>query len=122
MAPHRLRRKPRNRKLRRLPRQREMIEGMMDLTTKYLGLNLKNPAVASASPLTKDLANFRRMEDAGMSAIVMHSLFEEQLDIESSELDRHLSASEHVSAESTGMFPESATYNMGPEEYLEAIV
>ena len=98
-----------------------MIEGHMNLSTKYLGLNLNNPLVASASPLTKELANFRRMEDAGISAIVMHSLFEEQLDVESSELDRHLSAAEHVSAESLGMFPD-ATYNMGPEEYLEAIV
>lgn len=98
-----------------------MIEGYMNLSTKYLGQELNNPLVASASPLTKDLPNFRRMEDAGVSAIVMHSLFEEQLDIESSELDRHLSAAENVSAESLGMFPET-TYNMGPEEYLEAIV
>jgi dihydroorotate dehydrogenase (fumarate) len=99
-----------------------MIEGMMDLSTKYLGLNLKNPLVASASPLTKDLDNFRRMEDAGMSAIVMHSLFEEQLEIESNELDRNLSYAENVSAEALGMFPDPQTYNLGPEEYLEAIV
>jgi dihydroorotate dehydrogenase (fumarate) len=98
-----------------------MIEGMMDLSTKYLGLKLKNPLVASASPLTKDLANFRKLEDAGIAAIVMHSLFEEQLDVDSSELDRHLSAGENVSAEALGIFPEAA-YNMGPEEYLEAIV
>src|SRR3954454_12580590 len=116
MVPHR---RQKNRlKQKPLPPQKEraMIEGMMDLTTKYLGLNLKNPVVASASPLTKDLANFRRMEDAGISAIVMHSLFEEQLDIESSELDRHLSASEHMSAESLGMFPETS-FAMGPEAY-----
>jgi len=99
-----------------------MIEGMMDLGTKYLGLKLKNPLVASASPLTKDLDNFRRMEDAGMSAIVMHSLFEEQLEIESNELDRNLSYAENVSAEALGIFPDPQTYNLGPEEYLEAIV
>jgi dihydroorotate dehydrogenase (fumarate) len=94
----------------------------MDLSTKYLGLNLKNPVVASASPLTRELDNVRRMEDAGVSAVVMHSLFEEQLEIESAELDRHLSTSEHISAEALGMFPEAQTYNMGPEEYLESIV
>lgn len=99
-----------------------MIEGTMNLKTKYLGLNLKNPVVASASPLTKEQANFRRLEDAGVSAIVMHSLFEEQLEIESAELDRHLSASEALSAESLGMFPEAGSYNLGPEAYLEAIV
>jgi dihydroorotate dehydrogenase (fumarate) len=99
-----------------------MIEEEMDLSTKYLGITLKNPLVASASPLTKELANFRRLEDAGASAIVMHSLFEEQLDIESSELDRHLSSGETVSAEALGMFPEAQSYNLGPEAYLESIV
>jgi dihydroorotate dehydrogenase (fumarate) len=99
-----------------------MIEGIMDLSTKYLGIALKNPLVASASPLTKDLPNFRRLEDAGASAIVMHSLFEEQLAIESAQLDRSFSTAENVSAEALGMFPEAESYNLGPEEYLEAIV
>ena len=95
---------------------------MIDLSTKYLGLKLKNPVVASASPLTQHLEYFRRLEDAGASAIVMHSLFEEQINIESSELDRYLSTSEHVSAEALDMFPDAADYHLGPEEYLEQIV
>ena len=95
---------------------------MIDLSTKYLGLKLKNPVVASASPLTTDFDNFRRLEDAGASAIVMHSLFEEQINLESAELDRYLSASEHVSAEALDMFPEAADYHLGPEEYVEQIV
>ena len=95
---------------------------MIDLSTKYLGLNLKNPVVASASPLTQHLDNFRHLEDAGASAIVMHSLFEEQINIESDELDRYLSTAEHVSAEAMDMFPDAAEYHLGPEEYLEQIV
>lgn len=95
---------------------------MIDLSTRYLRLSLKNPVVASASPLTKELDNFRRLEDAGASAIVMHSLFEEQLDIESSELDRHLYTAEHVGAEALGMFPDLSDYNLGPDDYLETIV
>jgi dihydroorotate dehydrogenase (fumarate) len=95
---------------------------MINLSTKYLGLKLKNPVVASASPLTRELDNFRKLEDAGASAIVMHSLFEEQINIESNELDRYLSTAEHVSAEAMGMFPEAEDYHLGPEEYLEQIV
>ncbi len=95
---------------------------MTNLSTKYLGLNLKNPVVASASPLTQEFENFRRLEDAGAGAIVMHSLFEEQINIESAELDRYLSTSEHVSAEAMDMFPEAHDYRLGPDEYLEQIV
>lgn len=95
---------------------------MIDLSTKYLGLKLKNPVVASASPLTRDLNNVRRLEDAGASAIVMHSLFEEQLNIESDELDRHLSSNENISAEALGMYPDLMNYNIGPDDYLETIV
>lgn len=95
---------------------------MIDLSTKYLGLTLKNPLVASSSPLTKDVDNVRKIEDAGASAIVMHSLFEEQLDLESSELDRHLASAENVGPEAMGMYPEMGDYNLGPDGYLEAIV
>jgi dihydroorotate dehydrogenase (fumarate) len=95
---------------------------MIDLSTKYLGLKLKNPVVASASPITKELVNMRRLEDAGASAIVMHSLFEEQLTVESDELDRQLSATENVSAEAMGLYPDLANYNIGPDDYLETIV
>ena len=62
----------------------------IDLSTTYLGLKLKNPLVASASPLCEDLGNIRRIEDAGASAVVLQSLFEEQLEIESDTLDRFL--------------------------------
>ena len=76
---------------------------MPDLSTRYLGFNLKNPLVVSASPLTEDLDNIKRMEDEGAAAIVMHSLFEEQITLQSQELDCHLSHG----AES---YPESLTY------------
>ena len=68
---------------------------MIDLTTTYLGLKLSNPLVVSASPLTEDIDNLRRMEDAGAAAVVMHSLFEEQITLESHELDCQLSQPEH---------------------------
>ena len=63
----------------------------MDLTTKYLGLTLKNPLVVSASPLSENLGNIKKMEQAGAAAVVMHSLFEEQIEQDSEALDRSLS-------------------------------
>jgi dihydroorotate dehydrogenase (fumarate) len=92
---------------------------MPDLTTTYLGLHLKNPLVASASPLSKKVANVRRLEDAGAAAIVMYSLFEEQITHESHELDHYLERGTHSYAESLSYFPDLDTYNMGPEPYLE---
>jgi dihydroorotate dehydrogenase (fumarate) len=92
----------------------------MDLSTKYLGLSLKNPLVVSATPLTEDIANIRKMEDAGAAAVVMHSLFEEQIAIESMQLDKSLSAGESY-AESISYFPDLSNYNMGPDGYLEQI-
>lgn len=94
---------------------------MIDLSTKYLGFKLKNPLVVSASPLCKDLGIIKRMEDAGAGAIVLHSLFEEQINLESNELDRFLSFGSDVSAEAVDMFPEMGEYNIGPDEYLEHI-
>ncbi|HSD52045.1 MAG TPA: dihydroorotate dehydrogenase-like protein, partial [Candidatus Methylomirabilis sp.] len=91
----------------------------MDLSTSYLGLTLKNPLVASASPLTEDLGNIRRMEDVGAAAVVMHSLFEEQINLESHELDRHLSHGTESFAESLTYFPDLTDYNLGPDEYVE---
>jgi dihydroorotate dehydrogenase (fumarate) len=64
---------------------------MIDLSTSYLGLHLQSPLVASAGPLCEEVDNIRRMEDAGAAAVVLHSLFEEQIDLESSHLDRYLS-------------------------------
>lgn len=94
---------------------------MIDLSTKYLGMDLRNPLVVSASPLSKEIANLRHMEDAGAAAIVLYSLFEEQINIESNELDRYLWDGSDVSAESTSMFPDLANYNIGPDAYLEHI-
>lgn len=94
---------------------------MIDLTTKYLGLKLKNPLVVSASPLSKDIAGIRKMEDYGASGVVLHSLFEEQINLESNELDRFLSHGEEFSAEAMRMFPDLTSYNIGPEGYLEHI-
>ncbi len=94
---------------------------MIDLTTTYLGLELRNPLVVSASPLTEDLDNLRRMEDAGAAAVVMHSLFEEQITLERHELDCHLSEGAESYAESLTYFPELCAYNLGPEAYVEHI-
>ena len=94
---------------------------MIDLSTTYLGLRLKNPLVHSASPLSESLDNMKRLEDAGCSAIVMHSLFEEQINNESRQLDHYLSYGEQSYAEALSYFPEAGSYRVGPEEYLERI-
>jgi dihydroorotate dehydrogenase (fumarate) len=90
-----------------------------DLTTTYLGLHLKNPLVVSASPLSKSLSVIQHMEDAGAAAIVMYSLFEEQITHESHELDHYLSRGTHSYAEALSYFPDLDTYNLEPERYLE---
>ncbi|MBI2455442.1 MAG: dihydroorotate dehydrogenase-like protein [candidate division NC10 bacterium] len=92
---------------------------MTDLSTTYLGLSLKNPLVVSASPLSEDVGNIRRMEDAGAAAVVLHSLFEEQIDVESQQLDRYLSQGTESFAESLSYFPDLTRYNLGPDGYLE---
>jgi len=91
---------------------------MIDLRTTYLGKELKNPLVASASPLGKDLDALRRMEDSGCSAVVLHSLFEEQIEVESDELDRHYWNAADVGAEAMQMFPDLEATALGPQEYL----
>jgi len=91
----------------------------LDLTTRYLGLTLKNPLVASASPLSKKVDSVRRLEDAGAAAVVMYSLFEEQITHESHELDHYLERGTHSYAESLSYFPDLDHYNLGPEPYLE---
>jgi len=90
----------------------------VDLTTGYLGLKLRTPLVASSSPFSKDIGNVLRLEDAGASAIVLHSLFEEQIQVESGELDRFLTETADGSGEALSYFPEMASYNFGPEPYL----
>lgn len=94
---------------------------MIDLTTTYLGLKLRNPLVVSASPLTENIENIQRMEEAGAAAIVMHSLFEEQITLESHELDRHLSQGAESYSESLSYFPDLTSYNLGPEGYVEHV-
>jgi dihydroorotate dehydrogenase (fumarate) len=94
---------------------------MLDLTSHYLGLNLRTPLVASASPLSQDLADIRRLEDAGASAVVLYSLFEEQLRQESLELDFYLSEGTESHPESINFFPEPSEFHLGPDEYLEHI-
>jgi dihydroorotate dehydrogenase (fumarate) len=92
-----------------------------DLGTHYLGLELRSPLVASASPLTGSIDDLRRLEGAGAAAAVLPSLFEEQLTHEQIELDRLLEAtSEHV-GEALSYFPDLDDYNTGPTSYLELI-
>jgi dihydroorotate dehydrogenase (fumarate) len=94
---------------------------MIDISTKYLGLKLKSPIVASASPLTESVQQIRQLEDAGAGAVVLHSLFEEQLQLESQDLDFHLSQNAESYAEALSYFPEQDEYDVGPESYLELI-
>jgi dihydroorotate dehydrogenase (fumarate) len=93
----------------------------MDLSTTYLGLKLKNPLVPSSSPLTRELANLRQMEDAGAAAVVLYSLFEEQVNQESQTLDHYLTQGVESFAEAVTYFPEASEYQKGPDEYLEHI-
>jgi dihydroorotate dehydrogenase (fumarate) len=92
---------------------------MIDLSTRYLGLSLASPLVASASPLCESLDSIRAMEDAGAAAVVLHSLFEEQIDVESEQLDRYLSHGAESHPEALDYFPDLAGYNLGPDGYLE---
>jgi len=93
----------------------------MDMRTEYMGMALKNPIVVSSSPLSHTLASLRRLEDAGAAAVVMYSLFEEQITAESLYLDYYLNHGTDSYAESLSYFPESYSYNVGPDEYLELI-
>jgi dihydroorotate dehydrogenase (fumarate) len=93
----------------------------MDLTTTYMGLDLAHPLVASASPLSYTLDGIRRLEDAGAAAVVMHSLFEEQIEGESHILDHYMSYGTDSFAEALDYFPEMQRYNVGPSRYLELI-
>jgi len=94
----------------------------MDLRTTYLGLELKNPLVASPSPLARELGNIRRLEDAGAAAVVLNSLFEEEINQESQALDRYLSDGTDSYAEALTYFPEAPSYRaVGPDAYLEHI-
>jgi dihydroorotate dehydrogenase (fumarate) len=93
----------------------------MNLTTNYLGMLLKNPIVASSSPLSHSLDSIRRLEDAGAAAVVMYSLFEEQIGFDSYYIDYHLTQGIDSYAESISYFPDMQSYNVGPDEYLNLI-
>ena len=92
---------------------------MIDFSTHYLGLNLANPLVPSSSPLMEDIDNIRRMEDSGAAAVVLHSLFEEQIRAESHSLDHFLGAGVESFPEALTYLPEMTHYNLGPEGYHE---
>ena len=91
----------------------------MDLSTTYLGLNLKNPLVASASPLSEKVETAKKLEEAGISAIVMYSLFEEQIIHESMELDHYLDYGTDSYAEALTYLPNVGRYSIGPDKYVE---
>lgn len=93
----------------------------MDLSTTYLGIKLKNPLVAGAGPLSRDLDTLRHLEDAGISAAVLDSLFEEQIRHDEGELDHYLTHGTESFAEAQSYFPATAEFKKGPEEYLEYI-
>jgi dihydroorotate dehydrogenase (fumarate) len=93
----------------------------MDLSTTYLGLKLKNPLVPSASPLSEEIDNIKKMEDVGASAVVLYSLFEEQIRYERYELHWHLTHGTESYPEALTYFPEPEEFKMGPEEYLNHI-
>ena len=93
----------------------------MNLTTNYLGMILKNPIVASSSPLSHTVDSIRRLEDAGAAAVVMYSLFEEQIGFDSYYIDHHLTQGIESYAESISYFPDMQSYNVGPDEYLNLI-
>lgn len=93
----------------------------MDLTTQYLGLKLRSPLVISASPLSEDVDNIKRMEDAGASAVVLYSLFEEQLRQDRLELNQNLLQGTESFAEALTYFPDPTEFHLGPEEYLKHV-
>jgi dihydroorotate dehydrogenase (fumarate) len=93
----------------------------MDLTTNYLGMALKNPIVASSSPLSHSVDSIRRLEDTGAAAVVMYSLFEEQIGFDSYYIDYHLTQGTDSYAESISYFPDMQSYNVGPDEYMNLI-
>jgi dihydroorotate dehydrogenase (fumarate) len=93
----------------------------MDLTTYYMGLKLRHPIVASSSPLSHTVEGIKRLEDAGASAVVMYSLFEEQVSLESYYIDHYLSHGTESYSEAVTYFPDLLHYNQGPDAYIELI-
>ncbi|HEX7577708.1 MAG TPA: dihydroorotate dehydrogenase-like protein, partial [Verrucomicrobiae bacterium] len=94
----------------------------MNLTTNYLGLKLRTPLVPAASPLSENIDDIKKMEDAGASAVVLYSLFEEQLRQDRAELNQSMEQGTESFAEALTYFPEPESFHLGPEEYLKHIV
>jgi dihydroorotate dehydrogenase (fumarate) len=94
---------------------------MADLRTTYMGLRLKNPVVPSASPLSRTVSDIKRMEDAGASAVVLYSLFEEQIGLEADELEHLASRGAQSLADASGYFPDQLEYTRDPDEYVEHV-
>ena len=95
---------------------------MVDLTTTYLGMTLKNPLIASASPLSEKVATVKKLEEAGIAAVVMYSLFEEQIIHESLELDHYLTQGTYSSSEAVTYLPEAGRYVLAPDAYVEKLM
>ncbi len=93
----------------------------MNLNTKYLGFDLKSPIVPSASPLSEKIDNIKLMEDNGAAAVVLFSLFQEQVELEQKELHNSILDTQHISAEATHYFPEPFEYKLSVDNYLEHI-
>lgn len=93
----------------------------MDMSTEYMGLALKNPIVPSSSPLSHNVDSIRRLEDAGAAAVVMYSLFEEQITFESYYVDYYLEHGTESFFEARNYFPEMENYNVGPDQYVDLI-
>jgi dihydroorotate dehydrogenase (fumarate) len=93
----------------------------MNLATNYLGLPLKNPLIASSSPLTLDVGNIRKLEDCGAAAVILPSIFEEQIDEELALIERFANAGADSFAEALSYFPSAAAYPAGPDRYLDVI-
>ena len=94
----------------------------MDLTTTYMGLKLKNPVIVGASPLTSSIESIKELEEAGAAAVVLHSIFEEQINHETHEMDHFLFKGSEDYAESLGYFPEVVLSNLESEHYLDEII
>jgi len=94
---------------------------MIDLSTEYMGIKLKNPLVASASPLSEDIEKIKQMEEKGISAVVLHSLFEEQIKLQERELNQSLSQGTESYAEALSYFPDLNNYRFAPDEYIDYI-
>jgi dihydroorotate dehydrogenase (fumarate) len=94
---------------------------MADLRTTYMGLSLKNPVVPSASPLSREISGIRAMEDAGASAVVLYSLFEEQIGLDADELEHLASRGARSLADASGYFPSQLEYTRNADEYVEHV-